>query len=644
MNFIPKRCWIIVLLLIGTLSAIAQNSSRSDSLIRKYQNEDQLTYEDRFNLALDISTFTNDTRVRLTYAQLALENAQELNNDKYIGGAYLMLGQSFSMLGNYPRALENLMQSVDHYKNAGFEAGVGAAYTAIGTLYNEQKNYTTATKYYKQSIDVQRNIGHELTLAASLCNLGELYRRTAQYDSAKVYLLESMKLYQENNNKRGVAYCMANVGLVEGALGKRELAVEYMNESREMLEDLNDTSPIGFFNLYLSDIFHEEGNTKEALEYALAALEIGESEDYSPLIRDANKKISTFYAALGDLGTAYDYLSAYEVIRDSLNNESTIQRLADLRTELEVSQKQREVDYLERIRKSQQSIGFALIVILILISALTYVIYRNFRQKSKLSKMLEAQNEKLTEQHEELSELNYTKDKLFSIVSHDLRGPIGAITGISMLIRSNIDEKDELLEIAGYMEESSEKLRTMLDNLLVWAMNQQGRMPIKPEMIHLKEITSELKGVFSPMARSKKIDLKDRVDDEIRVWADKNSLTTIIRNLVNNALKFTNPGGQVIIESEKNDNNALIHVKDTGVGIPKDKLKTLFEFKDNKSTFGTKNEKGLGLGLSMAFEFAEKNNGSIKVDSEEGKGTTFTVKMPLNENINNITEIKSENR
>src|SRR5690606_421092 len=243
---------------------------------------------------------------------------------------------------------------------------------------------------------------------------------------------------------------------------------------------------------------------------------------------------------------------------------------------------------------------------------------------------LSAQKTVLHKQRDQLEALNNTKDRFFSIISHDLRGPVNAFNGISSLIQHyiSINDLEQLVEVSQYIDKSASQLSSLLDNLLNWAVNQQGSFPYLPEKIHFCEMMDEVVEIFQTTAHSKNIRLKIDCEKELMVWADRNSLTTIIRNLVNNALKFTNPNGTVTISAYAKGSWSIIKVIDNGVGIAPEKLKSIFKLIAKKNSSGTAGEKGLGLGLQLAYDFSLLNKGSIKVESKEDIGTTFILKIP----------------
>ncbi len=233
---------------------------------------------------------------------------------------------------------------------------------------------------------------------------------------------------------------------------------------------------------------------------------------------------------------------------------------------------------------------------------------------------------------EALIELNATKDKFFSIIAHDLRNPLQTLLLSAELLYKNyitFDEARRKKYIHGFYN-NSRQISDLLENLLAWARSQRGLLDIKPEKIDIGQLADECIDLLKANAQKKKIALSARIKDGIFTFADKNMIRTVMRNLISNAVKFTHPGGKVkVTASTSADNNhAAIMVSDNGVGMSAEKVSRVFRIDTHKTTFGTAKEKGSGLGLVLCKEFIEKNNGSIDVSSEPGKGSCFTVTLP----------------
>lgn len=238
--------------------------------------------------------------------------------------------------------------------------------------------------------------------------------------------------------------------------------------------------------------------------------------------------------------------------------------------------------------------------------------------------------EQIVKYAEELKLLNAAKDKFFSIISHDLRSPFNSLLGLTEYISQSYDEMtpQEIRSSVTSIYQSSKQVYNLILNLLEWSMIQTGRLTVNKSVINLVDLGIEMMDLYSESANQKRIELINSMKDDILIYADKYMIDTILRNFVSNAIKFTNPGGKIIIKGMINGDNAEISVTDTGIGISPEDQKNLFRIDEQIKRDGTANEKGTGLGLILCKEFSEKNGGVLWVESEEGKGSRFSVTLP----------------
>ncbi|MEP5614032.1 MAG: sensor histidine kinase [Cyclobacteriaceae bacterium] len=245
------------------------------------------------------------------------------------------------------------------------------------------------------------------------------------------------------------------------------------------------------------------------------------------------------------------------------------------------------------------------------------------RQKEEI----ETKAKQLEDQNLELSRVNSFKDKLFAIIGHDLRGPLRNLKGILAMHTSGRLSIDELEIFTNKVGKSLSSLMAMLDNLLMWALQQMNHIEHKPTVVPLHTLAQENVDLLKPQAMEKEIKLNNLIDQDLEVFADSEMINIVIRNLVSNAIKFTKNGGLVEIEARSEDRHVKLSITDNGNGIPSTRLEKLFD-EAVFSTNGTGNEKGTGLGLRLCSDFVKKNNGSISVTSELGKGSTFIIQLP----------------
>jgi len=260
------------------------------------------------------------------------------------------------------------------------------------------------------------------------------------------------------------------------------------------------------------------------------------------------------------------------------------------------------------------------IIISILLSTLTLVLI-NTRFRASQIQMLNGKLEKL----------NVDKDRFLSILGHDLKNPFNALLGLSEILEESIQEFDidDIKNMAGDINKTAQGTFNLLEDILTWARAQQGKIPFKPQQLSIKEICKNILVTLNPSANAKKIVINYSATDNLNVFADADMIKTVLRNLVSNAIKFTNKGGVININAVENYGNVTISVSDNGIGIKPDNLAKLFDLSQVVTTTGTAEETGTGLGLLLCKEFVEKHQGKIWVESEVGKGSEFKFTLPI---------------
>jgi PAS domain S-box-containing protein len=257
---------------------------------------------------------------------------------------------------------------------------------------------------------------------------------------------------------------------------------------------------------------------------------------------------------------------------------------------------------------------------------------RDETERKEAEEALRESREKYRDLSEELKKANVTKDKFFSIIAHDLKGPLGNFHALSKMFVSRFEKftPDKIKEMVEQLHTSASQSYKLLENLLDWSRLQLGRMEFKPGPVSITELVEENIELFNSQAKGKEISLVNSTDPSSKALSDRNMLTTVIRNLISNAIKFTPRGGDIDITSsiDEDQGNVVVCVSDTGVGMSEEILASIFDVGSYHTTLGTEKEKGTGLGLPLCKEFIEKNNGQIRVESELGHGCRFSFELP----------------
>jgi len=256
-----------------------------------------------------------------------------------------------------------------------------------------------------------------------------------------------------------------------------------------------------------------------------------------------------------------------------------------------------------------------------------YYTGERWRSEKRAEEIME-QNAEILRQNQLLEKVNEEKNKLFSIVSHDLKSPLDAISGYLELLSHNTLTNDEKKELETELLEQTRYTSDLLTNLLSWAKAQMQGIKVHLVKLHLKEIMVDVISKKIAPAAKKKLEIIHLIDPSIEVICDKEMLRIVLRNLLNNAIKFTPEGREILIKVYADGADAIISIRDTGIGISIEKQEDIFTLK-TRSTFGTNNEKGIGMGLIICKQFMEYQHGNIRFESEKGKGTVFYLTLPL---------------
>jgi signal transduction histidine kinase len=299
----------------------------------------------------------------------------------------------------------------------------------------------------------------------------------------------------------------------------------------------------------------------------------------------------------------------------------------------ETEKKQKENEILKRkqqinelkIEKNRNQLYY-LIAISIILLIMAAVIYNRYLYKQKVNKRLEYTNSKLAESENNLKDLVATRDKFFSIIAHDLRNPLSSLTIVSEMLDENIGNisPEKLKYYLGSMSSATGGLLNLIENLLNWARTQTGTIKYNPEKVNLTNIVNQNISLLKLTADKKKISFQNNINTAVFVIADINLLTAVIRNLLSNAMKFTEESGSIFISVSETDKYYKISIRDTGIGMSKNDLKKLFRIDVDTQTIGESSEKGTGLGLILCNEFVKKNKGEIYAESKLNVGSTFS--------------------
>lgn len=372
-------------------SGIAQDQKLADSLALIY-NQGTLPDAEKLELLRNLSfNEMRDLSLGLKYAEELISLSEKLGNDLYLYRGYLQKGNKIKYQGDFDLALDAYFKSVEVAKKADYKTGEGSAYMTIADIYSSSNNPSNAMLYYHKAISTLRETEDSVALASAIMNAGDEHFKIKNYDSALVYFRESELIFEKADYPTGKAFSLGNLGMVYANFGQSELAEKNINEAILILEDLENFYPICTYLIAMSDVYLGKGDDAEALNYAMRSLKLAQVHGLKEQISDANLKLSQLYEKAGNIGESFRYFKDHIAYRDSINNLNSVQKMADLRTDFEVSQKQVEVDLLNKEKENQRIILISLVIIVVLgviILGTLFWYFKNIQKEKKRSETL----------------------------------------------------------------------------------------------------------------------------------------------------------------------------------------------------------------------------------------------------------------
>jgi signal transduction histidine kinase len=528
----------------------------------------------------------------------AMELSEPFNDVKTLVYITNWLGRLNAAQRKYDAAFENYELVLRRKEEVNDPRVEGEALFNIAHVHTLKGQYQEALKIHKQALAIWRKIKDRLHEAQSLNDIGELYRLMKNDQKALENHAVALRIRAEISDERGLAQSYNNAGILYYNQQNYARAVANLNLALEAAIASQSVEQRAKSHEYLSYCHKQTGDFKEALLH---------KEQYIDLIEfQRNEKTEA-------------------ELLESQNRYVLDKKELEIR-QLELEQKRRDQELASQ--KKIQNFLFALIGFGLIIVMLVLYLYL-IKRRTNLS--LQAAHARVNQQKTELEKLNATKDKFFSIISHDLKGPLNSFTAFSKMLIDHTESltKEEIQMLAREIDKNLKNLFTLLENLLEWSRSQTGNIDFKQETVDLNALLHQNRNLLNTQASNKGISIIYDNNDPVPVQAHKHSVNTVIRNLISNAIKFTPEGGTITLKTEQREGKIKISVQDTGVGMEPAIIQKLFRIDTKYSTTGTAHEKGTGLGLILCKDFIEKNGGTIGVESEPGKGSIFFFYLPV---------------
>ncbi len=566
----------------------------------------------------------------IEYQNKALKYAKINNNLLEIANAYSSLGNAYIKLADFEKAAYYLVHALAVDLEAGNQSALSLDYNALGKLYQQWQKYDIALEYFHKALKIDEKGNLLEKMAIRYNSIGLVYQNIEKYDSALIFLKKALKIDEKLGNQKRIGIRLSNIGSVYAQINKFDEAERLFKDAIAIFKELQISYSLCLTYNELSELYLRKKEYALSEQYAQLSLKIARNIQLNTTVKENYKRLSSIYKIKENYKQAFKYYQLFAGMKDSIFNEKSMNAINRLEvkyqtekkeTEIELLSKQNKISKLE-LEKNEAKRHFLFIYLIMTMILIVVVLI--------IMLVIKKSNIKLEHKNQELNLLNATKDKFFSIISHDLKNPMSAFRNIANSLDENIDnlEKGELKYFTGQLKQSSEIVFEMLNNLLLWAKSQLGGVQPQVQTFNLKLVVDRIIKNNKPIADSKNIRLTNNINPNEELKSDKNILTTILRNLITNGIKFTDSGGEVSISSEKNNGYYKLKVSDTGIGISNEDLKKLFRIEVNTKTIGKSDEKGSGLGLILCNELVNEINGKLYVESTLNQGSIFIIDLP----------------
>lgn len=609
--------------------------------------------EERLELLNEFATQVRESnqKIAFSFSKEADSLASVLKDTSAKSRALENIGWIYYRQGNWKKSFEHSSEAYQMAMAVGDKLQAARLMNNLGALYYEQMNYEKSIAHFKKGYGLATEVDDLYTRIRSLNNVALNFTQSGNQDSALYFAKKSIKLNEDAGSPYLTSFAHRVIGDVYLAKGNFDTAQVIFSKSL----DLARAQKVKSFE---AGVLHRLGNAlflggklREAKDVLSYSVKFCEEEGFLDELSKSHKYLAQVYEKEGNIQKAFAHLQSHQIYNDSLVNKSNRDRLSLLQGMFEENLEQSELELLKAQNENQAfrlasskrnililSLGLAVIAILLIrMYFLNVSASKTNLDLVEKQKRIEEQNQALESQSAELSTINETKNKLFSILGHDLRGPVGQVKSVVDLLVKNQLDQNEFETLISTLKKDIDSVNFTLNNTLQWSMSQMGGFKINPSEFNLRNTVDHSISLLESSFKEKNLQVTNQMDEVVMAFADPNLVEVAVRNVLNNAAKFSNTGGSVLIYSEKEIDQIRMCIQDSGVGMSEDQIKSILadSYSITKSKPGTQKEKGSGLGLQLTKEFVRKNGGEVYIESQLGVGTKFCIQLPCSPSVLN---------
>lgn len=581
----------------------------------------------------------------LVWFNRSLVLSQKLESQKDIAVTLSNIGTIHYEIGNYTQSISFLLEGLKISEELDDKPALARVTNNLGNVFIEQKNNEKALEYYLYSLKLKEELDNPRSLPAAYNNIALVYGNQKKYDQAFQYLMKSIETAEKVDDKISLTRAYANIGSLYNEKGNYKKALDFLNRSLRIKLEIQDNEGLATTYLYRAKTYLNQKKYQLAKRDCAESLARGEEMGALLVQEEACECLSLAWEGLGNTNKSLEFYKRFTTLKDSLFNKNRTEEIT--RNELQYQfEKEQLADSIAFHRKqtaqqvaferdlNKQRTKFYVFLFGGLGILLFGIIYWRSRQKTQELK-------KERDVVQKLKQVDQLKDQFLANTSHELRTPLVGIIGLTESLKDGIAGKlpKVALENLDMIANSGKRLSHLVNDILDFSKLKNKDLILSQRPVDIYALSTIVLQLSDPMIKDKKIKLINSIPKEVPlVNADENRLQQIMHNLIGNAIKFTQKGYVTLLTETKKD-MLSVSVSDTGIGIPKDKLETIFNSFEQADGSTQREFGGTGLGLSVTKQLVELHGGTIDVTSEEGKGSIFSFTLPIsNEKRDDIKE------
>lgn len=559
-----KVCLLIGFHFLFCFCSYGQQHTYADSLELVYKSG-LYNKQDKLSILRELAEIHPNNEKRLGFSEVLIKEARSVDSIRYTIWGFQERGNALRIKGDNEKALESYFQAAKAVVREKIPHWLGVIYITIADVYSAISNHNNAVNYYKQAIKILKQEKDSINVANALYNLGDHYLQINDLDSALIFTKESQSLFNTVHNEVGEAYCLGNLGKIYSRSGNDEQGEANLGKAITLLQGLNEFSAICEYLVSMSDIYHEKKDTEKAKSYAIKSLELAKQYGLKNEVSDASLKLSVLYEESGDYTQALSFYKEYITYRDSVNNIQSVQQIADLRTDFEVSKKQKEVDLWETRNKLRIAERNGFVFASLLLAALLGASIFFYTQKVKRNRMVLAQQlqeAEIVHQKELLQSVITSQEAERKRIGMDLHDEVGAaLSTLRIKIEKHAGEDAGTIEQAAGFKSDIDTIITNMRNI------SHSLSPRISGNFGFYDAVFEL---ADHVNRSGKINMEVHFDeDSLPAFTNEQAPMAIYRvlsELISNTLKHAG-AKNIVLHVDVNEETMQLHYQDDGRGV-----------------------------------------------------------------------------